>query len=110
MKQDYQDYLNDLFIPDRENPMKCDICNSEKDVSGAIIDGKYQKVCIGCQAAQERKQTAGAAEYERERQREDHRRDMLQPFENGRPNKEFIAEYPEESKNFFNDKQIEEYQ
>lgn len=34
-------------------------------------------------------------EYQHDRQRESHRRDTIQPYKNGQPNKEFVQEYPE---------------
>ena len=39
-------------------------------------------------------------EYDHDRQRENHRRDLLQPYKNGEPNPEFIQQYPEESKSY----------
>jgi hypothetical protein len=40
-------------------------------------------------------------EYSHDRQREGHRRDLLQPFtRDGKPNQEFIQQYPEESKGY----------
>ena len=37
-------------------------------------------------------------EWSHDRQREYHRKDMLQPYKNGQPNPAFIEQYPQESK------------
>lgn len=39
-------------------------------------------------------------QYSHDRQRENHRRDLLQPYKNGKPNPDFIEQYPEESKQY----------
>lgn len=38
--------------------------------------------------------------YSRDRQREDHRYDLIQPYKDGKPNPEFIEQYPEEAKQY----------
>jgi len=38
--------------------------------------------------------------YSHDRQREDHRHDLIQPYINGRPNPEFIEQYPAEAQNY----------
>lgn len=39
-------------------------------------------------------------------QRKQFKKDLVQPFRGGEPNKEFVKEYPHESKRYFTDKQI----
>lgn len=39
--------------------------------------------------------------YDHDRQRENHRRDLIQPYTDGKPNPEFIAQYPQESKDIY---------
>lgn len=39
-------------------------------------------------------------------QRKVFKKDLLQPFRGGEPNKEFIKEYPNESKNYFSKEEI----
>lgn len=40
-------------------------------------------------------------EYSHDRQREEHRRDLIQPYQrDGSPNPEFVAQYPEESQTY----------
>lgn len=36
-------------------------------------------------------------QYQHDRQRENHRADIVQPYKNGKPNEEFILLYPEQS-------------
>ena len=38
--------------------------------------------------------------------RKKYAKDLIQPFRGGEPNKEFVKEYPRESKDYFTDKQI----
>lgn len=38
--------------------------------------------------------------YGHDRQRENHRRDMIQPYKDGRLNPEFIQEYPKEARDY----------
>jgi hypothetical protein len=46
--------------------------------------------------------------FRHEAQRLDHRKDIIQPWERGRPNSEFIKNYPENAKNYFTEQQIKE--
>lgn len=39
-------------------------------------------------------------------QRKIHGKDLIQPWRGGEPNKEFVKEYPHESKSYFTDKEI----
>jgi hypothetical protein len=38
--------------------------------------------------------------YDHDRQRENHGRDLIQPWVNGDPNQQFIEQYPEEAKQY----------
>lgn len=38
--------------------------------------------------------------YSHDRQREEHRRDLIQPYVDGKPNPEFIQQYSEEAKQY----------
>lgn len=40
-------------------------------------------------------------EWSHDRQRESHRKDMLQPYKNGQANPAFIEQYPQESKEVY---------
>ena len=39
-------------------------------------------------------------QWEHDRQREEYRIDMVQPYKDGKPNEDFIEHYPEESKDY----------
>lgn len=39
-------------------------------------------------------------QYQHDKQRLMHKRDLLQPYKDGKPNPEFIEQYPEEAKNY----------
>lgn len=57
-----------------------------------------------------RKASAYSAQWHRDRDYEDHRRDVIQPKDaKGNINPEFIREYPEESKEIFTKEQIEKF-
>ena len=47
-----------------------------------------------------REQHDGYKSWHRDRQREDHRKDLVQPYKDGRPNEEFMQAYPEQSKKY----------
>jgi len=54
-------------------------------------------------------ESVGYANYSRDRDREDNARDLLQPRDRlGKPNKEFIKEYPQQSKEIFTKKELKE--
>lgn len=79
----------------------CEICFREVPTSGAILRGKFGQYCPECKQGEQRLSTAQKANYDRERDREDHRKDMLQPWlPNGKPNVDFIRAYPERKDNF----------
>lgn len=39
-------------------------------------------------------------QHDHDRQRREHRRDLIQPYKNGLPNREFIEQYPDEAKQY----------
>lgn len=90
--------------------MICSGCAIDKPTTtGAVINGNFGQYCIDCRDLSNRQASPASAEYSRERDREDHRKDMLQPRDaKGLPSREFIQAYPNESKNFFTDKEIKE--
>jgi len=74
----------------------------------AIIDGRFGTYCNIHIKQESRGASASKASYDRERDREAHEKDLLQPFlPNGKPNTEFIRAYPD-SENFTKE-QLEEY-
>jgi len=83
------------------NLNKCDACKTGIAETGAVFSGKFGAYCKACLNSAKRIDSVSKASYERDRDREDHRRDMLQPWlPNGKPNPEFIREYPERNDNF----------
>lgn len=74
-----------------------------------MIGGKYyQDICDSCASGSIRNPDSSAAEYHRQRQREDHRADILQPHQGGRPNLEFAKQYPEQWENHYTAAEIKQ--
>jgi len=90
--------------------MLCDLCGlSSSNTKSAVIRGEYGQYCKHCIAGYNRATNSGHAQYSRDRDREDHARDMIQPWRsNGKPNRDFIREYPEEAKSMFSEKELNE--
>ncbi len=63
---------------------------------GVIINGQYYKHGLGLTDGQ----NPTWKSWSHDRQREEHQRDLIQPFINNQPNPEFIEQYPEEAKNY----------
>ena len=91
--------------------MICDNCNAKVSIlTGAVLAGKFGKYCVNCIQKQGRSAHAGHATYLRARDREDNLRDLIQPWDrHGRPNPEFIREYPEEAKLNFSEEELNNY-
>lgn len=91
------------------NLNKCDACKTGKAETGAVFNGKFGAYCTACLNSAKRIDSVSKASYERDRDREDHRRDMLQPWVGGKPNQEYIREYPEYAEGNFTKEELEEY-
>lgn len=77
-------------------------------MQGAIIEGKYGQYCVGCIQSMKRHDAPGSAQYHRDKDREDHLADMIQPWDaKGNPSKEFIQHYPDEAKEMFTQGELE---
>lgn len=89
--------------------MICDSCTLDKQhLHGAIINGKYGQYCSECLQKVSRQASAGSAQYSRDRDRDDHQVDMLQPWDGrGKPSTEFIRHYPDEAKDIFTQEELE---
>lgn len=78
-----------------------------RHLNTGVIQGKFGEYCSHCLSASRRSASSGYASYHREREREDNRRDILQPrLNNNKPNPEFIREYPEQSKKIFTKEEL----
>lgn len=75
-----------------------------KNITGYIINGVYHKssktTSLGSRAELGAAASSTYKVYSHDRQREEHRRDLLQPYKDGTPNPEFINQYPEEARNY----------
>lgn len=88
----------------------CDGCRQNKPTVSAIIDGKFGQYCMDCRNRVTRQAAPGSAQYSRQRDRDAHEADLVQPWDaKGNPNKEFIRLYPEEAKLNFTEEEIEKY-
>jgi len=89
--------------------MTCDNCGLETPTKNAILQGTFGAYCSQCLRGTKRLSNTGYASYHRSREREDHQRDTIQPRDfNGKPNREFIHAYPEESQSMFTPKELKE--
>lgn len=88
----------------------CDTCKKRPATVTGVINSKFGHYCAECATGDLRLANTGAATWHRQRDYEDHREDLIQPYDNnGKPNGEFIRSYPEESAEIFTDEQIERY-
>lgn len=87
----------------------CNICGRKDPTTSAIVKGRWGVYCPECMSLEKRQNSPAKASYDRDRDRENHRKDMLQPWlPNGKPNTEFIRAYPERSDNF-TEEELKEY-
>lgn len=65
-----------------------------------ILDGKFYKGEVPLHEVSKKVQSTFKS-WDHDRQREDHARDILQPYnKDGSVNEEFVEQYPEESKDY----------
>lgn len=64
--------------------------------TGYILNGKYYSGLPDLNELKDKRNTTEKL-HERDRQREQHGRDLLQPYVNGKPNPAFVEQYPEEA-------------
>ena len=88
----------------------CDGCGNDRPTTGAIIKGKYGQFCRECRSNAHRPQSTGFAQWSRDRDREDNAKDLIQPWDrNGKPNRDFIREYPEQAQDMFTKEELENH-
>lgn len=91
--------------------MTCNQCTLEfQHLRGAVVSGKYGQYCAPCLRSLTRQANPRSAQYARDRDREAHEKDLIQPWDaNGRPSREFIRNYPEEAKLNFSEEELAKY-
>lgn len=91
--------------------MTCDSCTLEfQHLRGAVVNGTYGQFCAPCLQNQTRQDNPRSAQYSRDRDREAHEKDLIQPWDkHGNPNKDFIREYPEEAKANFSPEELAKF-
>jgi hypothetical protein len=91
--------------------MICPICKTETETifKSGVVNGKYIskrcQICFGLVKIG-RIPSEHLVEYNRDRQREDMRKDILQPFINNKPNREFAHAYKNKAKDYYSDKEL----
>lgn len=89
---------------------KCDGCHKNRITKSAIINGVFGEYCSLCIERSQRSHNPRSAQYARDRDREAHEVDLLQPWDaNGNPSREFIRNYPEEAHTNFTEEELEKY-
>jgi hypothetical protein len=68
--------------------------------TGYIKDGKYYKDKLPNGASMQAGDSSQYKSWDHQRQRADHQYELIQPYQNGQPNPEFIEHYPQEAKNY----------
>lgn len=73
-----------------------------------VIEGVfYDNLCQNCVA---QPFSPASREYERDRQREANAKDILQPWESGKPSEKFVRNYPDQAREYFSDEDIKKIQ
>lgn len=87
--------------------MNCDNCHKRPATKTAILNNKFGNYCGECMGEASRQHSAQSAQWHRDRDLENGRRDMLQPRDrHGRPSADFIREYPEQAEEIFTEDEI----
>lgn len=90
--------------------MKCNNCDNTDQLTGAVLSGKFGNYCRSCIDLSNRLKSPLTAQYDRDRDREAHQRDLLQPWDkDGNPNTEFIRQYPDSAVDYFSEDELREY-
>ena len=91
--------------------MICPECKQE--VSGTksgVIKGKYiSDRCNWCYEMETHGYNISmAAKFDREKDIQDNKKDLIQPYHSGKANPEFVKAYPSEAKKYFNNDELRE--
>jgi hypothetical protein len=91
--------------------MKCLICKQKvAGLKAGVVNGKYiSDRCEWCYSMETHGYDVSsmAVKFDRGKDIEDNKKDLIQPYHKGKPSREFIEAYPEQSKNYFNKEQLE---
>lgn len=94
--------------------MICPECKLDRPtLSSSVVEGVYySKRCNVCVAAimPAQKPTNTAREFDRNRQRKDFAKDIVQGMVNGKPNADFLKAYPDKAKERFTEQEIRNMQ
>lgn len=90
--------------------MQCDNHPDRPAAQTGVIGGKFGHYCRQCVIDATRAATANSAAWLRDRDREDHREDMIQPKDpkTGKINPEFVRSYPEQSAEMFTQEDMQQ--
>lgn len=89
--------------------MVCDKCLQPTQITvSSVLGGKFGQYCTNCYEANTRPANAASASYNRDRDREAHEGDMVQPWVNGRANREFHRLYPDQAREMFSKEELRE--
>lgn len=91
----------------------CTQCQKNPPTVSALIAGKlYKNLCQGCYnlLLVGKLPSSASAQYDRERDIEDHLGDVQQPYDaDGKPNRGFIELYPDKAKQMFTEDELRQY-
>lgn len=90
--------------------MICPICNQPADILRSVVkDGEYfSERCERCMHTNQ-PTAAYARKYNRDRDREDHRKSLLQRWEGDHLDSDFARAYPERAKELFGEDEVRKY-
>lgn len=88
--------------------MRCPVCRQDKPtLASGVVDGVYKSSrCDACLNMVRRRPVKEAMEYDRNRQRKQFRKDIIQAMINGKPNADFLKAYPDKAKERFTPEEI----
>lgn len=91
-------------------PGLCEVCKTNLTVKSSIVrDYYYARICQSCydHLTASGSVSAGAAEYDRGRDSEEHEADGIQPISGGKISPEFIHLYPDQARQLFSEEEID---
>lgn len=88
--------------------MICPVCQKDKpSLSSAVVNDVYlSRRCDDCLNIPKAKAHGGAKEFDRNRQRKNFGKDLIQGMVNDKPNADFLKAYPDKAKSRYTDEEI----